>query len=384
MMRNLIFVCSLLLSLVTFSQNVTENPYVERQLPSQWTKDNISLVFITEEYTMVLWECITSRDISWLSLSKNTSITSKNNPNLNLKIIDWGTFDGEEMKPWDFDVRYYVKGDRKYNFYMMFPSIPIGVENITIRENIYTDMTDEFFWQGIHIQNSTPVSSYNSSSTSRNTSIKSETFEMLGSGTCFALSTNGYLATAYHVVEDAQKIRIRGINGDFNKTFKADVIAIDKNNDLALLKVNDNDFSSIRGIPYTISDKIVDVGESVSVLGYPLRAYMGDEIKLTNGLVSSKTGYQGDVTTYQVSATVQPGNSGGPMFDKNGNVIGVVNSRLYVESASYAVKTPYLRTLLVSSGENVSLPTANLLTGKSLAEQVKMIKKFVYIIEIGD
>ncbi len=190
------------------------------------------------------------------------------------------------------------------------------------------------------------------------------------------------MATCYHVVEDASKVRIRGVNGDFAVLYNAKVIATDKRNDLAILKIADQAFTNIDGIPYQVSGSVSDVGEDVFVLGYPLRALMGDEIKLTNGLISSKTGYQGDVTAYQISATIQPGNSGGPLFDSDGDVIGIVNARLVVESAAYAVKSPYLKMLSESTDDKISFNTENRLMGKSLKEKVKEINKFIYIIEV--
>lgn len=70
--------------------------------------------------------------------------------------------------------------------------------------------------------------------------------------------------------------------------------------------------------------KIADVGEDIYVLGYPLTATMGEEVKLTNGIINAKTRFDGDVYQYQISTPVQPGNSGEPLIDYNGNVIGVV------------------------------------------------------------
>jgi S1-C subfamily serine protease len=137
-------------------------------------------------------------------------------------------------------------------------------------------------------------------------------------------------------------------------------------------------------IPYTINPKSSDVGSSVFVLGYPLKALMGDEIKLTNGIISSKSGFQGDITTYQISVPLQPGNSGGPLFDSNGNLIGIVNAKLIVgENVSYAIKSPYLMNLIDLLPTPPKLPTINLLVGKQLTDQVKLINKFVYIIEIN-
>ena len=147
---------------------------------------------------------------------------------------------------------------------------------------------------------------------------------------------------------------------------------------MALLKV---DNISINAIPYGIVSKIAEVGDEVFVLGYPLRAVMGDEIKLTNGLISSRTGFKGDITSYQISATVQSGNSGGPLFDKNGNIIGIINSRLPVENAAYAIKTPYLLALL-SSESNISVTSNGSLRTLLLTDQVKQIRNFIYIVEV--
>ncbi len=165
----------------------------------------------------------------------------------------------------------------------------------------------------------------------------------IGSGTGFAITSNGYIVTNNHVVDGAKDITVKGINGNFQKEYKAVIVGTDKNNDLAIIKITDNSFTSLGKVPYTITNKTSDVGSSVFVLGYPLRASMGDEIKLTNGIISSKSGYQGDITTYQISVPLQPGNSGGAMFDNKGNIIGVANSKLVgAENASYAIKTTYL------------------------------------------
>ena len=210
-----------------------------------------------------------------------------------------------------------------------------------------------------------------------------DTFTPRGSGTCFALSADGYLATCYHVVEHANTIMIRGINGEYSKLYHAKVVATDNLNDLAILKVDDVAFTAIRGIPYSVSSTVADVGEEVFVLGYPLRAVMGDEIKLTNGLISSKTGYQGDATSYQTSATIQFGNSGGPLFDSDGSVIGVVNARLAVESASYAIKSTYLTSLADSIDRSIIPVNNNQLRGRPLKEMVREISRFVYILEFN-
>ena len=106
--------------------------------------------------------------------------------------------------------------------------------------------------------------------------------------------------------------------------------------------------------------------------------------KLTNGIISSKSGFQGDVTSYQITAPIQPGNSGGPLFDSNGNLIGIVNAKhTGAENASYAIKATYLLSLFDLMPTAPKLQTISSVTGKSLTEQVKTLKKFTYIIEVN-
>lgn len=212
--------------------------------------------------------------------------------------------------------------------------------------------------------------------------IQSGNQAKLASGTGFGIASNGIIVTNYHVIDGAKTIKVRGVNSDFNKIYKAKVLVSDKNNDLALIQIDDYGFTSLGTIPYTIKTGLAGVGENIFVLGYPLRATMGDGIKLTNGIVSSRTGFQGDITSYQISAPVQPGNSGGPLFDSQGNLIGIINAKhVGAENASYAVKTSYLTNLIDLLPSPLKLQTVNSLTGKTLTQQVATVKKIVYIIE---
>ena len=136
--------------------------------------------------------------------------------------------------------------------------------------------------------------------------------------------------TNFHVIDNAKTIQIQGIDGDFSVKYNASIIATDKYNDLALLRINDSRFTGFGNIPYNIKTTLSDVGEEIFVLGYPLTSTMGDEIKLTTGVISSKTGFQGDVSLYQISAPIQPGNSGGPLFDYQGNLVGIVNAKPHI------------------------------------------------------
>lgn len=204
------------------------------------------------------------------------------------------------------------------------------------------------------------------------------------SGTGFAL-LDGCIATCYHVVENAKSISVQGIRGDFSIAFNAEIIATDKPNDLAIIKIVDNRFNGFGKIPYAIKTNIADVGEEIHVLGYPMTYTMGDEIKLTTGVISSRTGFQGDVALYQISAPIQPGNSGGPLFDSQGDVIGVINAKHQgAENVGYAIKTLYLRCLIESTNSASNIPSSNALNALPLTDKVRSEKKFVFMISCSN
>lgn len=199
------------------------------------------------------------------------------------------------------------------------------------------------------------------------------------SGTGFALKNN-YIVTNYHVIEDAKTINIQGVNGEFKTKYNASVVASDKFNDLAILKV-EGVSTSTSVIPYSIKTSTSEVGEDIFVLGFPLTSTMGEEIKLTTGVVSSKTGFQGDVSLYQISAPIQPGNSGGPLFDSNGNVIGIVSAKHKgAENVGYAIKASYLRNLMESALSENIFPQTNKIANYKLSDKVKSLKNYVYYI----
>lgn len=205
----------------------------------------------------------------------------------------------------------------------------------------------------------------------------------IGTGTGFAIAAPGYIATCEHVVRGASKITVWGIDGDFTTSYSAKVIKVDAKNDLAIIKIDDPTFQSVGKIPYSIMATTADVGTDIYTLGYPNLDYMGAEVKLTDGLISAKSGFQGDITTYQITAAAQTGNSGGPLFDKNGNIVGVVNAKVTKdENVTYAVKSTLLLNLLESIPNEITLATGTELQGKELPELIKRMRSFVYIIVV--
>jgi TPR repeat protein len=163
-------------------------------------------------------------------------------------------------------------------------------------------------------------------------------------GTGFLITRNGYLVTNHHVVKGSKKIRVKTAAG----LLDAMVVRVDAASDLALLKVA----GEFHALP-VVSSRTVRLGAMVATVGFPNIGLQGFEPKLSKGDISSLAGIQDDVKQFQISVPVQPGNSGGAMFDERGNVIGVVTAQLNQKAAlastgtlaqnvNYAVKSSYL------------------------------------------
>jgi S1-C subfamily serine protease len=169
----------------------------------------------------------------------------------------------------------------------------------------------------------------------------------IGSG--FFVSKDGYLVTNHHVVKEAERIEVK-YQGNF---FKAEVVQVDKDNDLAVLKVEGHNFQPL-GVSATDS---AGLGQEVFTIGFPNIQMQGVAPKYTDGKISSLAGMQDDPSEYQISVPVQPGNSGGPLCDASGQVVGVVVARIndmavlqtsgvIPQNVNYAVKSRHLWRLL--------------------------------------
>jgi S1-C subfamily serine protease/antitoxin component YwqK of YwqJK toxin-antitoxin module len=209
-----------------------------------------------------------------------------------------------------------------------------------------------------------------------------------GSGTGFAINKQGYIATNFHVISDKKTgeicddIHVTGINGNFENSYLAKVIIKDKSNDLAILKIE----KWLGDIPYGFAKKKMDIAHDVYVLGYPLTTMLGKDIKFTNGKIGALTGFGSDTTYYQHSAPIQPGNSGGPLFNNKGDLIAINTLRVNQEYATtegvfFSVKVRYLINLMEEI--SLSIPNNTILQNYKVPDQVSKSKEFVYLIEVG-
>lgn len=220
--------------------------------------------------------------------------------------------------------------------------------------------------------------------------VDSSPEKSIGMGSGFLISKSGLVVTNYHVVK--QKNEIEVVFPEIKKILKASVALKDENNDLVVLRLSDFNFSKIYSgtIPYFISSsKSVSLGQNVFTLGYPLGEVLGKSAKFSTGAISSLYGIQDDPRVYQISNPIQPGNSGGPLFNKEGELIGIIvasiNAKFLYEKAdilpqniNFAIKSDYLINLIsmLPDGDEV-LKRPNKLAGLKLEDQVKMITPYV-------
>lgn len=208
------------------------------------------------------------------------------------------------------------------------------------------------------------------------------------SGSGFFITTGGIIATNAHVVEDAANIEVIVSNEIGTFTYKAKILLVDSKNDVALLKIEDEKFKGLNSIPYGIIENS-DVGSKVFTIGYPLNDVMGSNYKVTDGIISSKSGIADDVRYYQISVPLQPGNSGGPLFNKEGNVIGITSAKLngkavgtQIENVNYAIKSSYLLNLYNMLPNSTKLIGTSTVATKELQDQVKVLKNYVCLIKV--
>lgn len=200
-------------------------------------------------------------------------------------------------------------------------------------------------------------------------------FEANFRATGFLMDGDGYIITNAHVVNNAKNLIVENIKGE---QFTAKPIYSNPMTDLAILKIIDTAFHKINTLPYTFSKTSVDLAETIFTLGYPR-----EEVVYGEGYVSAKSGYIGDTSSYQISISANPGNSGGPVINKNGEVIGIISSKeTNADGVVFAVKSKNIYTALKEINKNqsseIKLHSQNTLKGITRVQQIKKLEEFVY------
>lgn len=205
------------------------------------------------------------------------------------------------------------------------------------------------------------------------------------SGTGFIIDKRGFLATNHHVTKGAKDIyACLQVDGVW-KSYHAVVVKNDPTNDLSIIRIDDMEFSQFTSLPYNFTVEVQDVASEIYTLGYPQVQIMGTEVKYTSGTINSKSGIQDDPTHYQISAHIDHGNSGGPMFNTKGEIVGITDSGLNKSEygdVNYAIKSSYLKSLVDSLPVKLELPHDNSIEKLSRVEQIKVLSKFTALILI--
>jgi serine protease Do len=210
--------------------------------------------------------------------------------------------------------------------------------------------------------------------------------ELLSSGTGFFVSQD-LIVTCNHVIQGAKRSEIVLAAG--KEAYSVEVLARDEANDLAVLRVLPKDRGAIPNVtPIAVVDSgDVRLGEQVYTLGFPLGSILGESPKVTEGTISALVGLQDDPRTLQISVPVQPGNSGGPLIDARGRVVGIVVASLSAkalfqlsgaipQNVNFAVRSDYLLTLtrrLTANASGTPASLANLSRVDQIAKLVNSV-----------
>jgi S1-C subfamily serine protease len=217
--------------------------------------------------------------------------------------------------------------------------------------------------------------------------------QILSIATGFIFGSSGYILTNYHVVRGAKSIKIKYQNGE---KVKAEVIIKDSQNDIAFLKPKS--IPKIRTINLSLADSSsVMLGDKVFTLGYPIANILGENLKYSEGVINSLSGVSDDPKVFQISIPTQHGNSGGPLFNERGEVIGIVSSSLdeaktqqimgiTPQNVNFAIKSSLVKNMLSMLPENLISPTDLFLVQKkskgSISNFVQQVENNIVLIKV--
>jgi serine protease Do len=200
-------------------------------------------------------------------------------------------------------------------------------------------------------------------------------------GTGFLIDGKGYLVTSAHIVADADSVYIQNIKGDY---FKVTTLHINKQTDIAVLKIVDSRYQPIKSLPYALQKNTADLGEEVFTMGFPRPS---SEIVYNKGYLSAKTGYNGDTTTYQLAISANPGNSGGPIFNHSGEVIGILSGKqTTAEGVIFSSRTKNIYTALheikkdSTNEDRIKLLLPSSIKGLDRVQQIKKIEDCMFMV----
>jgi serine protease Do len=192
-------------------------------------------------------------------------------------------------------------------------------------------------------------------------------------GTGFVLNDKGYFITSLHLVKGCDSVFIENSS---TERISARIVFSNTKLDIAILKLDST--IAFNNLPYGFKTKESELGENIFTLGYP-----SQDIVYGEGSISSSTRF-GDTMMYQISIPVNPGNSGGPLLDENGNIIGVVSGKNQnAEGTGFASKSIYINDIINELSDDelkkeLKLSKKNNIKGLKRSDQIKKISPFIF------
>jgi S1-C subfamily serine protease len=203
--------------------------------------------------------------------------------------------------------------------------------------------------------------------------------QLKGGGTGFLIDVKGYIITNSHILRNGKNIVVFNNKGD---QFRASVVKNDSKKDIAILKINDEDFKPFSSLPYSFRKTATDLAEPIYTLGYPK-----NEIVYNEGYLSALNGLDGDTLTCQLGIAVNQGNSGGPVLNGHGEIIGIISTKeLEAEGVAFAIQSKYLLHVIDelkkedTAFQRQRLPSRSGISGLDQKQQVKKIQDCVFMI----
>ena len=193
---------------------------------------------------------------------------------------------------------------------------------------------------------------------------------IIGSGSGFFVSSQGHIASNAHVIGICREVKVYE---DGEEIF-LDILATDMVNDIGLVK---GQFKNSQYLNIKVDG--AELGEDIVAFGYPLVDKLSDSVKLTKGIVSALSGPYNNIGLIQIDAALQPGNSGGPVLNMSGQVVGIASSglskikmakeqQILPENVNFAVAAPTIATFLRANKINVSPGSSEIYSTKELAK----------------